>query len=596
MAKFPGVGARIPRVWLAGLAIAFFGCLAYANSLSGPFVFDDITTIQENPSIRNLWTAVSTTGVEPNGLTLRDYGRPILNLSFALNYAFGGRSVLGYHVVNLAIHCAAALILFGLVRRTLSTRRLKERWRSVALPLAFAAASLWVLHPLQTESVTYLYQRAESLMGMFYLAALYGLVRADQGGGAVGQGAGGLAEGGAVPVSVGIPRRFWYLVSILSCFLGMASKQVMVTAPVMLLLYDRAFLSGDFRSALRARWGYYLGLGTSWILLDVLLRQSGPGIGGATVGFGIGIPWWKYTLTQPKALCTYLKLAVFPYPLVFEYGTRWAETFWEVLPYAVAIIGLLGISIVSVVRNRPAGFLAAWFFIILSPTSSFVPGETQLIVEHRMYLPLAAILVAAVLGLYALLGRRWIWFAVAFGVEFFALTHARNDDYRTAVSIWSDTVAKQPNNLRARNFLAAALNGEGRYAEAIPHYRRILSMLPDQVGVRVDLAKDLIRIGRPGEAVPEYEEVLKFAPNEAGFHDSLGTAYALAGRRDEAIRQFRIAIGIYPLVSRTHFDLAVLLAGKGFRREAAGEFRETLRLNPSFDEARQQLALLGETP
>jgi hypothetical protein len=158
---------------LAPLVVLVLAALAtYRNSFASPFVFDDRTSIEENQSIRRLWPLGPVLSPPCNGETVG--GRPLLNLSFALNYALGGLDVRGYHAANLAIHLAAALLLLGVVRRTLLLPGLRERFGGAATPLALAAALLWMVHPLQTESVTYIVQRAESLCGCFYLLTLYG--------------------------------------------------------------------------------------------------------------------------------------------------------------------------------------------------------------------------------------------------------------------------------------------------------------------------------------------------------------------------------------------------------------------------------------
>ena len=185
-------------------------------------------------------------------------GRPVLNLSLALNYAVSGCDVRGYHVTNLAIHLAAALLLFGIVRRTLPRFRgcgggQQLARLQLATPLALAIALLWAVHPLQTESVTYIVQRAESLMGLFYLLTLYCFLR-------------GAGSARAI---------FWYAGSVLACLLGMATKEVMVSAPLVVLLYDRTFLAGSFREAWRRRWAYYLALAATWLLLAWLVAQTG---------------------------------------------------------------------------------------------------------------------------------------------------------------------------------------------------------------------------------------------------------------------------------------------------------------------------------
>lgn len=220
-----------PRL-AAGAAAAIIvtvGILAYANSFAGRFFLDDYPSIVNNRHIQRLW---------PLERTLLGGGdmRPVVALSFAVNYRLGGLNVWGYHAVNLAVHLLAALAMFGVVRRTLQTQRLRRHFESAATPVALAAALIWMVHPLQTQSVSYVVQRSESMMGLFFLLTLYCTIR-----------------------GAGSPNRpWWYATAAASCAVGMGCKQVMVMAPLVMLLYDRIFLAARWRELLRRRWGLYL--------------------------------------------------------------------------------------------------------------------------------------------------------------------------------------------------------------------------------------------------------------------------------------------------------------------------------------------------
>ena len=193
-------------------------------------MLDDLNAIAGNPSLT--WHgSIADVLLPPPAIYTS--GRPLLNLSFALNQALGGTDVAGYHLVNLAIHALAVLALFGVVRRTLANPASRRPAADdAAFGLAFAAAALWAVHPLLTNSVTYLSQRAESLMGLCYLLTLYGFVRYTEAG----------------PVAAR-----WAGLSALACAGGMATKEGMVTAPVIVLLLDRQFYAGSLRAAIRAR-------------------------------------------------------------------------------------------------------------------------------------------------------------------------------------------------------------------------------------------------------------------------------------------------------------------------------------------------------
>ena len=269
------------------------------------------------------------------------------------------------------------------------------------------------------------------------------------------------------------------------CLLGAASKEIVVSAPLMSLLYDRAFLAGSLRKALRRRGRLYLALFLTWVPLGLFMAMT-DGRGG-TAGLGTSVSAVNYLLAQPAWILHYLRLSVFPRPLVFDYG--------PVIPPldawgigAVAIVSALFLAaVVASVRFPKVGFLGLAFFAMLAPTSSFVPISTQVAAEHRMYLPLASVLVLlAVLAAWWLDRRRrpspagWIVvvpvavLAVTFGV----LTHLRNQDYATSLGLRLDNAAKVPSNPRSWNAIGAIHHESGDTVGAMENYRRARDARP----------------------------------------------------------------------------------------------------------------------
>lgn len=217
------------------------------TSLSGPFVFDDTASIVENPTIRHLWP-IGPVLTPPYVAAETVGGRPVLNLSFAINYLFGGASPLGYHALKGVVHALAGLILFGVLRRTLelpAMRSVAEKLAPESILFALATALLWAVHSLQTESVTYAAQRAESLMGLLYLLTLYCFIR---------YAGGGIDRDSKGPGVSRAGSRVWAALAVAACLLGMGTKEVMVSAPAIVFLYDRIFVSGRFREAWRRHW------------------------------------------------------------------------------------------------------------------------------------------------------------------------------------------------------------------------------------------------------------------------------------------------------------------------------------------------------
>lgn len=555
------------------LSIVVAGIAVYSNSLGGPFLFDDQEGIVENPTIRRLWP-LSEVLSPPRNTSVA--GRPVANLTFALNYAAGGLSTRGYHIVNLVIHLCAGLVLFGVVRRTFRTPPLRKAYGHATTGLATAVALLWVVHPLQTESVTYIVQRVESLMGLFYLLTLYAVIRyAEQ------------------------PGLRWFIIAVAACALGMGTKEVMVTAPVVVLLYDRAFLAGTFREALRRRWALYASLAATWLILAWLIT-GGPR--SSTAGIGLkDISPLTYATTQLGVIVHYLRLSLWPQPLCLDYAWPLVTPVREAIGPGIFVSILLAATLWAIVRRPAAGFLGAWIFLILAPTSSFVTIKDAAF-EHRMYLPLAGVIVAVVFVAHSAIRqfggersprRSRVVGAVALVVVAAGLggaTIARNRDYQSALRMWTDVVEKRPDNPRGHFALGVAKAALGRLDEAIRHYRDTLALDPNDARTHNNLAIVYAQQGRKAEAIAEYERALALRPDHAEAHNNLGVLLAEQGRTDEAIAHYQLAIQADSQWAGAHNNLGNALSKVGRLAEAAEAYRAALRLQPDSAGAHNNLA------
>ncbi|MFT3869380.1 MAG: tetratricopeptide repeat protein [Nibricoccus sp.] len=550
------------RTWLFAALLAAAGIAAWSNSFNGPFVFDDVGTILNNPSLLKLLSWETLAG-PPGGTTAS--GRPLVNLSLALNHALGGFNVRGYHVFNLALHLATALSLFGVVRRTFRREAFRPRLGFAADIVAFTCGALWLLHPLQTAAVTYIVQRAEVLASLFYLLTLYCFLRA---------------------IDSSKPLR-WQSLSVASCLLGMASKEIIISAPLFVFLYDRTLVSGSIATAWRQRRGYYLALASTWFVLATLIVST-HGRGGS-VGSSENITPWTYALTQCQAVAHYLRLSIWPAPLVFDYGTAAIDSMVHIWPQAALLLTLAGATSYAVCKNSPLGLAGAWFFAVLAPSSSFAPIVTQTMAEHRMYLPLAAVIVIPVVISVRYLGRRSIPVFIGAAVLFGLLTFRRNVDYRDAVTLWEDTVTKLPSSKRAYNNLGTALFIAGCNDEAIATFQHAVQLDPRYASALVNLGRAQLQSGQPAVAANNFATALAVEPANPEAHFGLGFALASTGRVAEGIPHYREAIRLQP----TAIDYRLKLAQALFRaREPAAainEFRELLRSAPKLVEAHSGL-------
>ncbi len=557
----------------ACVLIVIAGSRVYFNSLRVPFVYDDLHAIVDNSTIRSLRDIKTVLSPPGEGVTVD--GRPILNLSFAVNYAWSEMRVWSWHVVNIAIHLGAALCLFDIVRRTLAGPTIPARQQRLAAPLACAVALLWTLHPLETESVTYTVQRAESLAGLFLLLTLYCSIRAGQ----------------------ATSRWIWQIAAIVVCLIGMGAKETMVAAPVLVVLYGWTFRGESLTGTLKRHGWFYAGLFSTWTLLGALVLGSG-GRGG-TAGFGNEISSWEYLRTQFGFILTYLKLSIWPHPLVLDYGNGIAMNPAEYVPAGLAVVILAVGTLAALCRptTRWLGFLGMWFFCILAPSSSFVPVVTQTGAEHRMYLPLAAIVVLIVLVTDSLWGRisaRWplIWQAlpggavvIAVAVALGMLTVRRNLDYRSQESIWRDTVEKRPDNWRGHCNLGWACKTDGRFEEGLLAYNRAIELYQDDVAVYEGRADTLLKLRRYPEAIRDLQRVIEMAPRRGVCHANLAIALTTAGDMELALDAISEAARLVPSNPYWHRRRGGLLARLGRSDEALEEFSTAIRLKPNWDEA-----------
>lgn len=604
---------------LPAVLILVVGIGAYADSFNGVFVLDEQTAIVDNPNIRSIRTSFSA----PKEVGFA--GRPVVSLSFALNYVLAPgdvrdvftlppgadaaarealyRNLWGYHAANLGIHLLAALALFGILRRTLS------RSGMPATPLALVVALLWVAHPLCTGSITYVAQRVESLMGLFFLLTLYCAIRAGE---AVRwpQAAGGqtsVVEPASGPAEA-VERRLrppaletglsWTAAAILFCALGMGTKEVMVAAPIIVFLYDLVFfapvaiqpapgakttartLRAGVHTLLSVRLPLYAGFVGCWIVLAVLVLSNPRA---ASVGASHGWSSWLYLQTQAGVIVHYLRLALLPWPLVLDYEWPAAASLASVLPQVVFLAVLLALTIWGLLRLKPVALLGAWFFLILAPSSSILPIVTEIAAEHRMYLPLCAVIALVVVGGYRLLGgdggaaaagaathaspSRWnARFSMAIVAAAIAiagcayLTAARNDDYSSYERIWADTVAKRPENARARSNYGTVLFEQGRASEAETQLRKAIEIREAYPEAQANLGAVLCSQGRLEEGIAHLRRAIALEPGYRDAYRNLGEALASLGMNVEALDAYRKALVSAPNDPRLLSRIAWLMA------------------------------------
>ena len=622
--KFAGARWTLPLMAAAVLAALAAGC--YWNRLDGPFLFDDQAAIVDNASLRRLDLAVFA---PPRETPVA--GRPLLNLTFALDYARSGLSPAAFHRTNLLLHVACSFMLFLFLRRALRAPRLPESIHAGSDAYAAASALLFCAHPLASEVVLYTSQRSETLVALCYLIVLYmfardarpppttesrhveratdatsartaappdserlpepGSARVSESGQAESS-----AAGRATPLAERVrAQRVRGLVVALVSVLGVLSKEVFVTAPLAALCFDRAFLSGSFAGALRVRRGFYLAFCPALLLLGVLqLSNPRPD----------SVRWFEldYLLAQSEIVPRYFATALWPARLTLDYGPLWAGANAPGWPWLVgSALGLVAACVTVLLLPR-AGFGALFMLLYLAPSSSLLSIHTEIGAERRFYLPLAALLAYLVVAAGALYHRSWQRRATAaalFALACAALaalalrTHTRAADYASLLRAWQAAVEARPQNARAHYNLAESYRREGELNEAIREYDAALALHEAYPDAHSNLGGVLLRRGEITPALRHSSRATQLAPDSAPLRSNFALALGLSGDASAAVSELRVAARLAPDDLDVRVQLAAALAIAGQRAEARSlivqvlarmpEHRTALRLLRSLD-------------
>lgn len=572
----------LSRSTLVGAAvIVAVGAAVYANSFAVPFLFDDHFSIVGNPDVHSL-QPVSRFFTQSRGLP---------HLLDTLNYRWGGESVWGYHLVNVAVHLVNAVLVFALALLTLRLPIHGGRYTSRAHLLATLVALVFVAHPLQTMAVSYISQRAETVAAMFYLSAV--LVYAAGQSGVIRLTGARLA---AAVLAIG--------------FLGIISKETVASLPAALLLYHWCFLrqsgqpTADWRIALLllvpGLYGLYL---ARHFLMPGLADPDGgqsAWIFIPSAGLGLeGITPWNYLITQFGVVLWYLRLFFLPDRLCFDYGWRFAESFFQpgvLLPFAVHL-ALVAAAILAYRRYRWLTFGIGWMYIALAPSSSIIPIRDAAF-DYRMYLPMIGPIMLVIVGAadavralsppstWQLAERIGMAVASAAIVALALGSVARNQTLADPLALARDSAMKAPNHWRNQFAYGAALVERGRSEEAIEWFARAIAIDPSQATPRIMLGDLYSRAGRLNEA----EDVLLPALDareesvSAAAYRQLGFLYKAQNYPEAAIGMFEEALARKPRWRNLNLEIARLLRHQGHYHDAAMRMNRLTGEDPSYNQ------------
>ncbi|PQO25339.1 hypothetical protein C5Y96_25950 [Blastopirellula marina] len=612
--------------WYAvALLIAVATVAVYHRTFQYPFHLDSAAHVLNYPTFDEFaW----------KNIHLRSRG--LVDFTWTLQRSWGGDAPLGYHLVNLIIHVAASITLFGFLQVTLLQPRVSEGIRRHAFLLSGIIALVWAVHPLQTQSVTYIVQRYESLMGLFFLLSILCF--------AVGHNSKNMV--------------FWRLACVAFGFAAVSCKEVAVVLPLVILWYDRALLSESWKSLFRRNWFVYLGLMASWILIVHFFdlppehfQHYGVAVVNETVITEGGterrtVGPTEYLYSQTKVIPFYLWLSVIPNGQSLDHGWRATFSLVDALLPGLFILSLIGLTIWATFRNPLLGFWGGWFFLILAPTSSFLPIQ-DIAFEHRMYLPLAGVLSVLVLGGYQaisygigqqdaagtdVLGRVVLGIGVVAVLGYGVCTIARNEVYRSSNAMWQDVIAKNPQHFRGYSQLANVYLKEGDIEKATPLLTKAIELYPTvgftkahgdlfyeqgleaiakgdenlarqyfEIAIRGNPRDDRICVAiaqleqtqNPERAMAFLRRAVELNPNNSEAYNRLASIVQHYDR-PTAISLFQKAIQVAPENVHAHNNLANAYAHQKQWSDAIRHYKAALSLEPGMQAAAKNLAIVQE--
>ena len=573
---------------LAVISLCVLGILVYSNTFHSPFQFDDEHRIIKNVSIRDLRDLETIWSYFPT--------RFVPYLSLAFNYHFNQLRVPGYHLVNLVIHLISGIAVWWFILLTFSTPAVKGREIARhANHIAFLGSLIFVAHPVQTEAVTYIYQRTASLAALFYLGSLSLYVKAR------------LLQNERA--SSRIPG-FYYGSSMLAALLGMFTKESVATLPIMILLYEFYFLGdtpprllsprggglrrGVCRVKKKVEWKYIVPFLIIMLIIPVTMIVSKSANVGMirTVAEGAGeISRGHYFLTQFRVMVTYLRLLFVPLNQNLDYDYSISETLWEMSTLACGCLLLLIIvsGVLLFPRYRLISFSIFWFFLTLSVESSVIPLK-NVIFEHRLYLPVVGYSIFLPISIYHLchkkLKSRVVTAIVLTIITFYSiLAYTRNEVWKSEFALWDDTVNKSPGKARPYVNRSTAYAGLGLYEEAISDCNRALSIVPGHEVAYNNRGVAYEKMGEFDRAISDFSQALSLNPDYARAYSGRGLAYLGRGELDKAISDFDQALRINPKYDEAYNNRAIVYGRKGEDDKAISDFSQALSVNPNYAKA-----------
>lgn len=552
------------KVFLCIVFISIAVCLCYANIFNAPFIFDDVFLIEEIQK-KSLWELM----LPSSGL------RPFYKLSFALNYYWTGQDTWSYHLVNILIHALNSILIFAIFAETMLLPICRKKFNKKAVYFAFAAALIWAVHPLNTQAVTYLSQRCEIMMTLFYLLSWWCIIKSRDSKKTV----------------------YWQLSALVFFVLGLGSKEAMISAPLVIFIYDRLFLSSSFKQALKKHIVFYSGIFCVFLIpLSYLILVGKISHYWAYIFGRHGVDPWQYLMSQSEVVLHYIKLSVIPWGLCFDYDWQLPTSILSTIP-ALACWVIIFALLIDLSRRNVFLAFPLWFFILNLLPRSLV-SSTHAAVEYRMYLPLAGLVIFYVIFGFWLIKRfaaknrdlqKFFWFItpVVIVLIFSLITISRNRVYDSKLALWKDTAQKAPHNFRAWNYYGIALSENKEFDKAEECFQRALTIFPGNFMALNNLANNCVERGDLDNAILLYYQSLKSKNDRKELirklnsttHQNLAKIFLMKNDFPKAIFHYNEAIRLTPQNASLLYELGKIFYRIGEKNVAENYFLQALELD-----------------
>jgi hypothetical protein len=555
-------GRNYEVLQIALLAIVVI--LIYADTLTTPFILDDIHNIRDNSHIR--MTSLSLNNLLRAAFQSPAASRPIANISFALNYYFSGLNLVGFHLINILIHIFAGIFLYFFVKATLKTPVLRAQFEKCGW-VPFFTAFIWLVHPLQTQSVAYLVQRMNSLAAMFFILSMLFFVKFR------------LASGTR-------SKRSLLAGCILAGLLALCTKPIAATLPVFIILYDWYFFQD-----LSFKWGkkHFLVLGGILLLfisVSLIYLGDDPIVRILSDYRHRDFTLFQRVLTQFRVVIFYIGLLLWPQPsrLNLDHDFALSHSLTDpvtTLISMVTIIALIVLAILTAKREPILSYAILWYFGNLVIESSVIGLE--LVFEHRNYLPSMFVILAMVTLVFRYVKPIWpgVIFLCVVGTLFALWTFERNKIWADELLLYQDCAEKSPAKARPHNNLGAILLRRGRLQEAVDEFQTALSLKPDYADAHYNLGIAMAKQGNLTDGISHFSETLRLQPRNVKALNNMAATLVLKERYPEAIDYLKRALLINPEQDDLHSNLGIIMKKQGDLDEARHHFYRALQINPA---------------